>query len=146
VSTMTTIDADFLAFLAKVKTGAQVLEADFDAVVSAIVANISTINTDMQKVETWIGEILPVAQAAGLSSGDAAVVTSALSDAQSVVTGLDAVAASVNAGNNDVTAIVSGVAAVQQASAATSNLVATVAAMPVPAAAQVVSPPTPNEG
>jgi hypothetical protein len=100
----------------------------------------------MQKVETWIGEILPVAQAAGLSSGDAAVVTSALSDAQSVVTGLDAVAASVNAGNNDVTAIVSGVAAVQQASAATSNLVATVAAMPVPAAAQVVSPPTPNEG
>lgn len=145
--------ADFLAFLAKVKTGEQILEADFSAAISAIALHISTINDDWAKIQQWFSGALPIIQEAAkaLPASDQAVLASAIAGAQSaandanmLVQGLNAVANSTNAGNSDVTAVVAGIATVAKASKSTSAVVQALADLPVPTATQTVTPGTSN--
>ncbi|MDE2105641.1 MAG: hypothetical protein KGL39_50910 [Patescibacteria group bacterium] len=145
--------ADFLSFLAKAKTGEQILEADFSAAIAAIALHISTINDDWAKIQQWFSGALPIIQEAAkaLPASDQAVLASAIAGAESaaddanlLVQGLDAVATSVNAGNGDVTAVVAGIATVAKASQSTSAVVHALANLPVPTATQTVTQGTIN--
>lgn len=145
--------ADMLAFLAKVKTGAQILEADFSAAIAAIATHITTINDDWTQIQQWFSGALPIIQEAAkaLPASDQAVLASAIAGAQSaandanmLVQGLNAVATSVNAGNSDVTAVVAGIATVAKTSQSTSAVVHALANLPVPTQTQTVTPGTTN--
>lgn len=142
-NTVHTIDQDLIAFVGKVKTGAEVAAADIDAAIKAIAAHISNIDSGLKSVETWLPQIKAVATAAGAPPSALSAVDAALADAKQVVSGLDAVAASANAGQNDVQAIVAGVAGVQQAASAHANLIANLALVTTPAPTTTVTPAAP---
>ena len=145
--------ADMLAFLAKVKTGVQILESDFSMAINAIATHITTINDDWSQIQQWFSGALPIIQEAAkaLPASDQAVLNSAIAGAQSaandanlLVKGLNAVAASVNAGSGNVTAVVNGIATVAKASQSTNAVVHALANLPVPTQTQTVTPGTTN--
>src|SRR5579862_6588505 len=131
-----TMRTDLVAFAMKVQSGAEILFAEAETALSALVANAGGLASDLQTIDDWVAEFLPLAQAAGLSAADAAKVNTALADAKNVVAGLTAVQAAAAAGAGNVPALVSGIAAYQTAQASVNNLVAVAANVPAPNATQ----------
>jgi hypothetical protein len=139
------LETDLVAFALKVQSGAEVALADAESALSALVANAGGLSSDLQTIDNWVVEFLPVAQAAGVPAADLSKVNSTLNLAKNIVTGLTAVQTAATSGAGNVGALVDGIAAYQQAQGAVSTLVATIAAVQNPAAAQVASPPTPPQ-
>jgi uncharacterized protein (DUF849 family) len=136
--------ADLIVFLAKVKTGEQILAADIHSVLKAIEAHAQEINSTMAAVSANLPTVLSWAQAAGVPQKEIDLVKQAAVAASDVVVGLNSVSTSLSGGSGDVSAIVSGVAAVAKASGSTNAVVHALAQLPVPVQAQVVSPPSPS--
>ena len=153
VNDLAVAKGDMLAFLAKVKTGVQLVESDFSAAVNAIASHITSINSDWAAIQNWLTTNLPTIEnlaSAVLPASDGAVLQQAIAgtkqviaDANLVVTGLNTVATSVNAGQSDVTSVVSGIATVAKASQSTNSVIMALANLPVPTQTQAVSQPSP---
>jgi hypothetical protein len=110
-----TTEQDIVALLAKVKSGAQVVETDLAAALKWLAGNAGTISTDVQYTAS-------VVKALGATSDPK--VAAAVADANLAVASLNSFAAAYNSGQGTVTAVVQGYTALKQAQAATATAVA----------------------
>jgi len=91
--TLATLEADILGIFSKIKTGEQVLLAEAESIIAAVVKDIEAIGVGLTNLTPIIeNDILPVAEAIGLSMPDAGIIEAALATAKTVVSNLSTVA------------------------------------------------------
>lgn len=114
-------EADVLKLVAAIKTGEQVFQADLDKAVVWATAQAPAIASTLESVGKMAAEV-------GMITDPK--VGLALAAAQTMVTALNAIAASHNGGAGNVAAVVHGYVAVKQAQAAVSAAAVAVASGP----------------
>lgn len=117
------IPAEFLNFMAKLASGAEIVAEDLETAATAVGNFLNTIATGLQTIETWVADVLPGLEASGLSTSDATAINTALTAAQAIVAELGAVPTTLNTAASVASAISSTISA----ATATNNVVAAVA-------------------
>ena len=118
---ITETEADVLAVITDIKTGAVVVEKDIVAAQHWIASNTPTIAAEIQQV-------LQLIEAFGVASNPEVGI--AITAANAAVTALNAFASATNSGANAAQSVVQGYVAVKQANAAVSSAKAVAAAAP----------------
>lgn len=116
--TVATLEADVIAIVAKIKTGIETLEADFDVAAKWVAQEVPVI-------VPYIEQIIGFAGSVGVASNPE--VAAAIAAANTAVQGLNAFAAAENSGVTNTAAIVAAYTAIKTAQASSASAAATVA-------------------